>query len=245
MARQSDRESTVARRDFLKFVGVAGAATALPAETSAAEMPAASTASPSGGARPPLSVGYVFFNSNEATFVEAAVDTLIPSDTVGPGALELGVATFIDRQLAGSFGKGHRLYLEEPLADGTPQQGYQLSLTPSELMKAGIVDVDAYALRTHKNLFAGLTLSGRAAVLHDVEFGEADLATVPNATFFNLLLQLTVEGYFADPIYGGNKDKASWKMIGFPGAGVVFTDLIAPYRNRKNDVEPVEIQDLF
>ncbi len=180
-----------------------------------------------------------------SAFVEAAVDTLIPSDRLGPGALELGVATFIDRQLAGSFGKSCRLYLEGPFADGTPQRGCQLPLTPSELIKVGIADVDAYALRTRKTFFSDLSDSDRAAVLHDVEFGEAELATVPNATFFSLLLQLTVEGYFADPIRGGNKNKASCKMIGFPGAGVIFTDLIADYRTGKYDAEPVEILDLL
>ncbi len=242
-----DRDSTVARRDFLKFVGAAGAITALPAaEARADSVPAADAAAPA--AAPDagsLPAGYVFFNSIEAAFAEAAVDTLIPADAVGPGALELGVAVFMDRQLAGSYGKGYRLYLEGPFGEGAPQQGYQLALTPSELMKAGIADVNAYTLATRKSFFADLTARDRASVLGDVENGQASLATIPNATFFSLLLQLTIEGYFADPVHGGNKGKASWKMIGFPGAGVVFTDVIGPHRNKQYDVEPVEIQDLM
>jgi Gluconate 2-dehydrogenase subunit 3 len=232
------------RRDFLKIVGLSGAATALPlSDTVVAEAsPATSTA---GGGKPSaVATGYTFLNSVEAQFVEAAVDTLIPSDQVGPGALELGVAPFIDRQLAGSYGKGYRLYLEGPFAEGTPEQGYQLKLTPAELMKAGIADVNAYVRAKHDSNFADLKPGERAVVLGDIEKGKIGLATVPNATFFSLLLQLTVEGYFSDPIHGGNKNKAAWKMIGFPGAGVIFTDLIGKYRNKRYDVEPVDIQDL-
>jgi gluconate 2-dehydrogenase gamma chain len=244
------RPAEVLRRDFLKVIGVGAAVSALPlAETPAvAETPVAdkarALAAPVAAKNNATVSGYVFFNSVEAQFIEAAIDTLIPSDHVGPGALELGVAPFIDRQLAGSYGKGYRLYLEGPFVEGTPEQGYQLKLTPAELMKAGIADVNAYVRGKHKSNFSDLKPNERALVLSDIEKGRVGLATVPNATFFSLLLQLTVEGYFSDPIHGGNKNKAAWKMIGFPGAGVIFTDLIGKYRNKPYDVEPVDIQDL-
>jgi Gluconate 2-dehydrogenase subunit 3 len=244
MRTDASKQAGLPRRDFLKMVGLSGAASALPLADARAAGAAAAT-SPADVSKPSVTAsGYVFLNSVEAQFVEAAVDTLIPSDKVGPGALELGVATFIDRQLAGSYGKGYRLYLEGPFAAGTPEQGYQLKLTPAELMKVGIADVNAYVRAKHNSNFADLKPQGRAAVLGDIEKGKVGLATVPNAAFFSLLLQLTVEGYFADPIHGGNKDKAAWKMIGFPGAGVIFTDLIGKYRNKKYDVKPVDIQDL-
>ena len=244
MPSKSKRPSNLPRRDFLKIVGLTGVASAMPlAETRAASAPAAA-APDFNGQLPPAASGYVFFNSVEAQFIEAAVDTLIPADHVGPGALELGVATFIDRQLAGSYGKGYRLYLEGPFAEGEPEQGYQLKLTPAELMKAGIADINAYVRAKRNSNFSDLKPNERAAVLGDIEKGKVALGTVPNATFFSLLLQLTVEGYFSDPIHGGNKNKAAWKMIGFPGAGVIFTDLIGKYRNKRYDVEPVDIQDL-
>ena len=234
-----DTDYTVARGDLLKFVGVAGAITALPAaeahgdDDASANVAAPATTTKAG----PLPGGYVFFNSIEAAFVEAAVDTLIPADAVGPGALELGVAVFMDRQLAGSYGKGYQLLVEGPFAEGTPQQGYQLALTPSGLMKAGIADVNAYTLATRNGFFADLAPEDRASVLHFVESGQAALATTPNATFFSLLLQLTIEGYFADPAYGGNGGKDSWKMIGFPGAGLFITDVTGPRRNKRYEVE--------
>jgi gluconate 2-dehydrogenase gamma chain len=241
------RLAEVPRRDFLKVIGVGAAVSALPlgeTPTVAEARLAGKAAMPVVGKNSAAEPGYVFFNSVEAQFNEAAVDTLIPSDHVGPGALELGVATFIDRQMAGSYGKGHRLYLEGPFEEGTPEQGYQLKLTPAELMKTGIADVNAYVRGKHNGNFSDLKPNERALVLSDIEKGRVGLATVPNATFFSLLLQLTVEGYFSDPIHGGNKNKAAWKMIGFPGAGVIFTDLIGKYRNKRYDVEPVDIQDL-
>jgi len=67
---------------------------------------------------------------------------------------------------------------------------------------------------------------------------------VPARAFFNIVLQNTMEGYFADPIHGGNHNKAVWKMIGFPGAIGMYADDIEKYRNKKYDVEPKSIQDL-
>jgi gluconate 2-dehydrogenase gamma chain len=189
--------------------------------------------------------GYQFFNTLESAFIEAAVDTLIPTDAIGPGAAALGVAGYIDRQMAGSYGTGDRLYLEGPFAEGTPQQGYQLRMTPAELTRAGIADVNNYAREKHKNTFDLLSAVGRVSVMSDLDGRKVDLPTVPTDTFFSLLLQLTVEGYFADPMYGGNKNKASWKMIGFPGATAMYADKIGPFRNKPYAVEPMSIQDLI
>jgi len=46
-------------------------------------------------------------------------------------------------------------------------------------------------------------------------------------TFFTMLLQNTKEGYFSDPIYGGNKDMGAWKMIGFPGAHYDYREWVS------------------
>jgi gluconate 2-dehydrogenase gamma chain len=68
---------------------------------------------------------------------------------------------------------------------------------------------------------------------------------VPTGTFFELLYDLTMLGYFTDPIHGGNKGKGSWKMIGFPGIGAMYADKIAAYRNKRYVADPVSIQDLL
>ncbi|TPK54804.1 gluconate 2-dehydrogenase subunit 3 family protein [Mesorhizobium sp. B2-4-19] len=250
--KEKNGQSDVGRRDFLKLFGAAGAAAGtLPFGGSASAdeiMAAAATdtkhhhaaAEPHAGG-----AGYEFFNVDESAFVEAAVDTLIPSDSTGPGAKELGVATYIDRQMASGYGKGDRLYLEGPFGEGAPEQGYQLPMTPSELIRAGIADVNAVVQKSHKNSFAALSAKDRAAVLADLDAKKTELPTVPTGTFFGLLLQLTIEGYFADPMYGGNKDAATWKMIGFPGADAMYADKIEPFRNKPYKAEPKGIQDLI
>jgi gluconate 2-dehydrogenase gamma chain len=187
---------------------------------------------------------YVFFNATESAFIEAATDTLIPADALGPGAIEVGVPVYIDRQMAGGYGKGDRLYLEGPFREGSPQQGYQLAMTPSELIRVGVADVNGHAQKKYNGTFDSLSGTDRAAVMAELDAHQLDLPNVPTEVFFGLLLQLTIEGFFADPIYGGNKNKASWKMIGFPGASAMYMDKIESFRNRPYTVEPLGIQDL-
>lgn len=251
-------EHKVDRRAFLKVVGAASAVP-LAASPAVAAMAADSTmkgmdmggdkaaqpAAPETRPAADLPAGYQFFNINESGFVEAAVDTLIPHDDVGPGALELGVATYIDRQMAGAYGKGDRMWLGGPYASGTPQQGWQFAMTPAEFIKAGIADIDAYAQSSQGDFFASLSADKRTAVLKAVEGGKADLATVPAASWFSEFLELVVEGYLGDPIYDGNKGKAAWTMLGFPGANAMYMDKIEPYRNKQYDFTPQGIQDLI
>ena len=245
----------VDRRGFLKVVGATGAmagAAATPLTPATAQSPApaaahnhaaAPAASTSSGSKSALS-GWLFFNPDEAEFVKAAIDVLIPADPTGPGAVEAGCATYMDRQLAGAFGRGARLYMQGPFGEGTPQQGYQLPLVPADLIRIGIADVEALAQSTRKKTFAALSAEERTALLKEVETNKAQLANIPGLTWFNQLLSLTMEGYFADPIYGGNKDKAAWKMIGFPGVPNMYADIIEEYRNKPYNVEPRSIQDL-
>jgi len=188
---------------------------------------------------------YTFLNPQEADFFEAAVATLIPADDLGPGALELGVVVFIDRQLGGEYGRGDRMYLQGPFAEGTPEQGYQLRMTPAELIQAGIADIDAHAQSRHQNRFAQLSPQNRIALLTGLESGSIQLPTVPAGLFFGIVLDLTQQGFFADPIYGGNRGKASWKMLGFPGIGAMYADRIAAFRNQQYVSDPVSIEDLL
>ncbi len=85
---------------------------------------------------------YVFFTAEEAAFIEAATARLIPKDDLGPGAREAGVPLFLDRQLAGAFGRAARWYMQGPWAKGTPTQGYQSRMTPAELYRAAIKAID-------------------------------------------------------------------------------------------------------
>ena len=123
------------------------------------------------------------------------------------------------------------------------EQGYQLPFTPAELIKAGIADVEAYSTEKYGKGFASLSPDDRNAILKELDEEKATLATVPAGVFFDHIWSLTQEGYFGDPIYGGNKEKAVWKMIGFPGAAGMYTHVILEYRNKPYPVEPQSLQD--
>ncbi len=215
------------RRSFLKSIGVLGAGAAVsvvPAE--AAPRPKRRAR---GGALGAHDQAYVFFTEPEAAFVEAAVARLIPADDLGPGAKETGVAYFIDGQLDGAYGTFAKNYKQGPWADGTPEQGYQLRLTPSEVYRLAIRGIDDYWVRVTGGPFADLDGERQDAFLKDLEAGDFHLAGVPDAVlarFWQLLRANTVEGFFADPAYGGNADMAAWKMVGFPGVVGEYEDLI-------------------
>lgn len=163
--------------------------------------------------------GYVYFTAAEAAFIEAAVARLIPTDELGPGAIEAGVPLFIDRQLAGQYGHGKRWYMQGPWAKGLPTQGYQSRYTPAQMYRVAIADIDVAVGRGHDGAtFSKLAAADQDRVLSQLEAGQLALGSADGKGFFQLLLQNTLEGFFSDPIYGGNRDMVGWRLIGFPGA---------------------------
>ena len=201
------------RRNFLRS-GLIAISTA----TLAREVPA-------NPMNPPAEAPPRFLNESERRFLLAAVERLIPADEKWPGAAEAGVVNYIDLQMAGQWGKGELLYRHGPFRKGTPSQGYQLEYTPAELFRRSILAIDKH-FSVQGKLFDQLSPAEKDAYLTRLEKGNIDLDGVPSNTFFDFLLKHTVEGFFSDPIYGGNKNKIAWKMIGFPGAYSDYYDLI-------------------
>jgi gluconate 2-dehydrogenase gamma chain len=197
-----------------------------------------------GTAAPPVPVRpgpWQFFTADEAATVEAIVDRLIPPDDHGPGAKDAGCAVYLDRQLAGPFGRSEGLYMRPPFLKALPTQGYQDADAPAARYRKGLAAIAAYV----KDNFAGKAFQNLAPadqdkVLTDVEKGTAKLGDVNGASFFSLLLSGTQEGFFADPIYGGNRDMVGWKLVGFPGARYDYRDWIERY-NEKYPLPPVSI----
>lgn len=190
-----------------------------------------------GGADSPPEVrgaDFHFFTADERMFIEAAVDRLIPPDPIGPGAVEANVPFFLDRQLAGPFGRGDHYYLGGPWKQGTPEQGYQIHFSPAQLYRAAIKAIDSHtAAHFDRGRFASLNDAEKDRVLKGLETGSIQLAgRVDGKTFFAMLLQNTREGYFSDPIYGGNKDLAAWRMIGFPGAHYDYSEWVDRHGER-------------
>ncbi|WP_341317185.1 gluconate 2-dehydrogenase subunit 3 family protein [Paraburkholderia sp. IMGN_8] len=169
-----------------------------------------------------------YFTEAEWSFIGAAVDRLIPEDELGPGAIGAGVPEFIDRQMEAPFGQGKLWYMQGPFhPDQPPEMGYQLSLTPRDIYRHGIRACDDECAKKYDGkTFAQLDKPTQAQVLGDMEHGRIEFDRVPAHTFFAYLLANTKEGFFADPIHGGNKGMVGWKMVGFPGARADFMDWI-------------------
>lgn len=195
-------------------------------------------------ARPPVPVRpgpWMFFTADEASLVEAAVDRLIPPDDRGPGGKDAGCAVFIDRQLAGPYGRSDGLYMKPPFVPGAATQGDQLPDAPATRYRAGLKTLTAYV----RGAFAGKTFQelspqDQDKVLAALESGSIALPDVDSAQFFALLLQNTQEGFFADPIYGGNRNMAGWKLVGFPGARYDYRDWVERH-NEPYPLPPVGI----
>jgi gluconate 2-dehydrogenase gamma chain len=188
---------------------------------------------------------FEYLTQSEVLFLDAALARLIPADELGPGAKEADVTCFIDRQLASAWGTHGRNYRMGPWQEGTPQQGYQSPLTPQELYRAAIRETNLWCVQQHGKGFNLLSATQQDDVLHALEAGRVELESAPSDVFFGMLWRNTQEGFFADPLYGGNKDKAGWRMIGFPGlAGAGYTEHMGKF-NVAYRVEPVSILDVL
>jgi gluconate 2-dehydrogenase gamma chain len=235
------KDQDLGRRDFLKgaVVGSAAAATAtvgLP-QSALAQQPAAAAA--------PAAEGYSFLNLDEAAFVEALVDHMVPADELTPKGTDIGINIFIDRALAGGWGKGERLYMQGPWKQGVPSQGYQLPLTPAQLYRAGIAATNVHCQKSYGKPFDRLDETQREEVLNGLSTGKVTFDNgLPVRVFWNTMYQTVMEGMFSDPIYGGNRNKAGWRLIGFPGAIAVHRENVEKYRDKKFPNDPVSIADM-
>jgi gluconate 2-dehydrogenase gamma chain len=241
-----ESEKSAGRRRFLKSVAAVGAA--VPAAALGADPHShhghgaqlAQAGAAKGQAQPQV---YGFLTLPEQAFVEAAVARLIPADELGPGAKEAGVSFFIDQQLAGAYGTMARNYRQGPWPEGTPQQGYQSRLMPQEVYRAAIAEIDGVCFARFAKPFHQMQGGEQDQVLSELESGKTVLQSVSSAFFFGLLLANTMEGFFADPIYGGNRGKAGWKLVGFPGVAASYGEFIDKH-NVPYDAEPVSIADV-
>jgi len=241
-------EDTIPRRDFLKGAGAAGTAVAT-ALTGAVTVPSEATAqtpamtSVKDVAAVPQPEPLLILTATEAAFLSAAYDTFIPADRLSPSGTDCGLVTFMDRQLAGAWGSGAKLYRSGPFIQGTPQQGYQLPLTPREFFAEGIRAANDWSRKTYGKEFDRLSPADRDAALKLMEEGKTDLGSISSRQFLNMLLQSAMEGFFADPIYGGNRNKVSWRMVGYPGLPAAYSKKALEYRGKKVVLEPQSIAD--
>ncbi len=164
----------------------------------------------------------------------AVFDRLIPADEFGPSATQAGCLEFLDAQLAGDYGAGKALYLEAPLNRENEEEMFgrpQFLATPRERYETGLKGLRAFAKAHYGKPFSELSADQIDELLSGMEAGKVNLGSdIDSQAFFELMLQNAREGYLADPIYGGNRNMAGWKMVGFPGARYDYR----PYIERRN-----------
>jgi gluconate 2-dehydrogenase gamma chain len=235
-------DDTFARRKFLLGAGLAGTAIAAGiTEPVEARQPA--PAPPAALPPPQEPEPFVTLTAPEAAFIVAAVDTLIPADELSPSGSDCGVAIFIDRQLGSAWGGGAKMYRAGPYFKGKPEQGYQLPLTPAEFITTGIAAANAWSRKAYGRDFDRLDPDKRIEALKAMQDGKAAFENFNSRAFFARLLTLTMEGFFGDPIYGGNRNMASWRMLGYPGLPATYAHLIDEYRDKRYVAEPQSIAD--
>src|ERR1700684_3072583 len=235
------KDPKIRRREFLTVAGAAALAPAAPA--AAQQVSATPSAAMAAATSPPVDEPLLTLTATEHAFFVAAADTIIPPDPLSPSGSDCGVANFIDRQLAGAYGTGARLYRQGPFPKGKPEQGYQLSLNPREFFRAGVASANEFTRKTYGKDFDRLNEEQRIAALKTREEGKDEVKGFGSAMFFNALLQITMGGFFADPIYGGNRAMASWKMAGYPGLPATYRHDIRKYLGKIYDKPPRSIAD--
>ncbi|PZR52958.1 hypothetical protein DNL40_09910 [Xylanimonas oleitrophica] len=273
----------LSRRSLLKTLPIVGGAAALaactPTDTGrrAPQDVSAPERSPGLPHETPAPGRYRFLTEEEARTLEAAVARIAPGDEADPGAVQMGVATYIDGKLAdheafaeptyhrGPFAEGYDTDPGEVPADAVPvatdqlyRYGHQDRLTPQETYRRGLAALDRYAQTRFGTLFADLPTDRQDEILVVLddhlsrseqaeetsvgasgdsggaveEAGGQQIVTPPDVldqaedvfgdvhpgNFFATLRTDTIEGMFADPLYGGNVGMAGWALVGWPAA---------------------------
>ena len=185
---------------------------------------------------------WTYFTPEEGSAVEALVDRLIPGDGLSPGGRDVGCAVFIDRQLSGPYGRSAGLYMRPPFIEGIPELGPQSPQTPAQRYRVALAALDRYCRAGYVGkAYRLLTGEQQDGIITGMEKGTVKFGAVSARAFFELLLQNTQEGFFADPVYGGNRDMAAWRMIGFPGARYDYREWVERH-NERYPLPPVGIR---
>ncbi len=230
----ADSNDTLKRRGFLRQVVAVGSALPLASGLAvAAAAPTAATAAPAAPAVADPVVGYVCFSQDEAAFVETMINIMCPADEFTPNGVDCGLPIYIDRQLAGDFGRGSKRYARGPWVQGKPQQGYQLPLTPEQYFKAGVAAANAACVARYGKPFDQVAAADASTFLDELGAGKVTDSALPMGQWFNeLVYPLFAQACFADPIYGGNAGKVFWKMVGYPGLPATHTIDMVQYRGK-------------
>lgn len=166
-----------------------------------------------------------FFTAAEARVVAAACDRIFPSDANGPGAKEAGAVVYIDRQLAGPYGRDKYRYTKGPWVESVPEHGYQGRANPQQIYRDGLQQLGDFAALP-------------------AEAQDEKLRSIEKSLFFQLLRTHTIEGMFCDPMHGGNAGLIGWQLTGYPGPVMSYRDDIEKYRGTPYRKKPVSLSQV-
>lgn len=236
-----DKKSS--RRSFLKTSGIAVGGLVLGGSlgslfTKKGEAPGNIVATPTGDQANYTEALQFFRRKSDFDTIAAAMEVIYPEDSNGPGAIALDAPFFLDKQLAGQWGINTHEYRK------TPFQAKETPLTNREIFSEGVRKLNELAKSEYEiDTFVGLAEEQKIAILQKLEAGEVEMDLVASPVFFNLLLNTTIQGCFCDPLYGGNKNMAGWKMKEFPGAQMSYI----AYTQEKDfiKIEPVSLSAHF
>lgn len=168
-------------------------------------------------------VALIFFTTEQYQLTQAASERIFPEDENGPGAKELNAAIYIDHQLASPWGLNVKDYRLGAFHTPEPTQGGQTKMLRKDLFPAGLLALNTYSVEQFEKKFTELEIAEQDAVLTDFSEGKTTVYKgVSSTEFFNLLRSLTMEGVYADPLYGGNKEMLGWKMRKYPGSRMTY-----------------------
>ncbi|MGE7920845.1 gluconate 2-dehydrogenase subunit 3 family protein [Viridibacillus sp. NPDC093762] len=163
-----------------------------------------------------------FMSQTDFQVLSNATERIFPKDNLGAGAIDLGVPYFIDRQLAGNYGSNSKEYMQGPFAEGAPTQGYQSRLTRAEIFTQGVMALEKESKKRFKKGFSDITDKQMDEILTAFQKDEVKMSGTTSGLFFSLLRSATLNGAYADPMYGGNRNLEGWKMKGFPGHQMAY-----------------------
>lgn len=192
----------------------------------------------------------IFFSRNEDfDTLAAATERIFPETDVGPGAIALGVPYFIDRQLAGEWGTNSHDYTNGPFPQitevekyeesdvdqneqgaeaevkvPTPTPRYQTRMNRGALFLEGLHALQNTANEKFDGNFKKLEAKQQDEILELCENGDIEMNGISSNVFFDLLLTTTIEGAYADPAYGGNRNMDAWRMKEYPGPRMSYLE---------------------
>ena len=231
---KANTQTSLSRRRFFKSLSAVPLAAALPGGTMGEDQDGKSAEAGASNYAP------TFFNPVQYDALVAICDRLIPSDEVGPGAVESGVPEFIDRHMQTPYANGSIWYMQGPFLQAAPEFGYQGKLALREILSVGLDALDTLCKHAFGGrAFAKLDRAQQESLLKEAESGKLELDGISSKTFFSYLLGEVRNGYFSDPKYGGNKNMGAWKMIGYPGARADYIDWVT-VRDKPYPLPPVD-----